>query len=240
MSLFLPFRRSVYRNRGVAGGGGGGGQVIDALHVSGGRIDIAHNNVTIKRCLFTSPGGEAVWNLSGSGLLIEDCEFDGTGNPTAASAIAFGGIVRRCHIHSYGEGFAAFSDNSTLEDSYLHNFTDYVASGAHQDGIQMEYGSNMTVRHNTILHNVNGANSCIWVSHQPHSGIIIENNLCAGGGYTIGAGGGGPNNNTDIRVRYNRISTQFYPNGGSFGPFAYTTGIIEFTGNVWHETGEPI
>jgi len=215
-------------------------QVIDALDITG-RITVNHSNVLIKRCRIRQPGGEAIyraWDLGLVGLNIEDCEMDGTGNPNGAAAVVFSQyIIRRCNVYGFGEGLTASGD-CTIEDNYFHDFGDYLAQGAHQDGVQMEYGSNLFLRHNTCLMNVNG-NSCFWLSHEPHGNVIIEDNLCAGGGYVIGCGGGGPNNNFDIRVRNNRISTMFHPTGGFFGPFV-NTGIVEFSGNVWHETGEPV
>ncbi|MGH9153402.1 MAG: hypothetical protein ACRD03_13610, partial [Acidimicrobiales bacterium] len=115
----------------------------------------------------------------------------------------------------------------------------YVAQGAHQDGIQMEWGSNQVVRHNTVLMNVDGANSAIWVSWEQHANIRIEDNLLAGASFTIGAGGGGPNNNTDIHVINNRISTRYYPRGGYFGPLTYAAGAT-LNGNVWDESGQAL
>lgn len=220
------------------------GQVIDALHVSGGRIDVIHDNVLIKRCKFTSPGGDAIvqntQDYGATGMVIEDCEFDGTGNTGGQSAVAFGSLtMRRCNIHDYGEGLSANGD-CLIEDNYMHDFGNFIAVGAHQDGIQAEFGSNITIRHNTILQNVDGANAAVSISLEQHAGIVIENNLMAGASFTCRCGGGGPNNNTDIRVRNNRISTMYYPNGGYFGPFSNTGGLIEFAGNVWHESGLPI
>ena len=215
------------------------GQVIDAMDVNGS-IRVVHDNVVIRRTRVRNPGGEAIWLEPGrGGLLVEDCELDGTGNPNGAAAIAFSNFtVRRCNIHHFGEGITA-SGNTVIEDNYLHSFVSYVAQGAHQDGIQMEWGSNQLIRHNTILMNVNGANSAIWVSWQQHSNIRIENNLVAGANFTIGAGGGGPNGNFDTHVTNNRISTRYYPQGGYWGPFTYYDGAV-LSGNVWHETGLPV
>ncbi|MGH9153098.1 MAG: right-handed parallel beta-helix repeat-containing protein, partial [Acidimicrobiales bacterium] len=140
------------------------GQVIDAMDVSGS-IRVVHDNVVIRRTRVRNPGGEAIWqDPSRRGLVIEDCELDGTGNPNGAAAVAFANFtIRRCDIHHFGEGITA-SGNTVIEDNYLHDFVSYVAQGAHQDGIQMEWGSNQVVRHNTVLMNVDGANSAIWVS----------------------------------------------------------------------------
>ena len=61
---------------------------------------------------------------------------------------------------------------------------------------------------------------------------LIDNNLLAGGGYTIYAGQNpGGLKTYNIRVTNNRISKKFYPRGGSFGP---ATAHNKFgSGNVW-------
>ena len=211
------------------------GQVIEAMDVNGS-IQVQHDNVVIRRTRVRNPGGEAIRQEPGRrGLVIEDCELDGTGNTNGAAAVAFAGFtMRRCDVHHFGEGVSANGD-TLIEDNYFHDFTDLIASGAHQDGIQMEWGSNQVVRHNTIFMNVVGGNSAIWVSAQPHSNIRIEQNLVAGANFPIG----GPNNNPDVHVLDNRISTRYYPAGGYFGPFFQLSGC-DVRGNVWHESGQPV
>ena len=207
------------------------GQVIDALDVNGS-IRVLHNNVTIRRVRVRNPGGEAIWqDPSMGGLVIEDSELDGTGNPGAESAVAFANYtIRRCNIHHYGEGLAA-NGNNVIEDNYMHDFTNFIAQGAHQDGIQAEWGDNILIRHNAIMQNVEGANSAIWVSGQSHSNVVIDNNLVAGASFAIGLG-------NQAAATNNRISTVYYPNGGYFGPFTYTSPTM--SGNVWYESGAGI
>jgi hypothetical protein len=209
------------------------GTVIDAKDVSGS-IQVHANNVTIKRTRIRNPGGMAIYmNPNNTGLVIEDVEIDGSGNGDSTSAIGYSNFtVRRVNIHNFGEGPAA-NGNVVVEDSYMHDFTNYINQGAHQDGIQMEYGDNMRISHNTILMNVDGANSAIWVSAgNSHSNVSISNNLVAGASYSLGLG-------NQASATNNRISTRFYPNGGYFGPFTYTGGSASKSGNTFYESGNP-
>ena len=209
------------------------GAVIDAKDVNGS-ITVQANNVTIKRTRIRNPRGMAIWvDPNNTGLVVEDVELDGTGNGDATSAVGYSNFtLRRVHIHHYGEGPAA-NGNVLIEDSYMHSFTNFISQGAHQDGIQMEWGSNQTVRHNTILMNVDGANSAIWVSAgNAHSNIVIKDNLVAGASYSLGLG-------NQASATGNRISTMFYPKGGYYGPFTYVGGSASRSGNVFHESGQP-
>ena len=206
------------------------GQVIDGYDVSGG-INVVHDNVTIRRTRVVGSG--IAIDPSTSGTVIEDCELDGSPMTNANAAVAHARYqIRRCNIHHFGEGLTASGD-VVIEGNYLHSFRNFLSQGAHQDGIQMEWGSNMMVRNNTVIIGVDGANSAIWVSGQPHSNVVIENNIVAGGSFAIGAG-------DQATVRNNRISRAVWPNGGYFGPFTYTGGSAAVTGNVWHETGQPV
>jgi hypothetical protein len=208
------------------------GAVIDALDVNGS-IQVQADNVTIKRTRVSNPRGMAIYLAEGhTGLVIEDVELDGSGNGDGTSAVGYANFtMRRVHIHDFGEGPAA-NGNVLIEDSYMHDFGNYISQGAHQDGIQMEWGDNMTIRHNTILMNVDGANAAVWVSGNSHSNVTISNNLLAGATYTIGLG----NQATAVN---NKISTRFYPKGGYYGPFTYAEGSSTRTGNVFYESGNP-
>jgi hypothetical protein len=206
------------------------GQVIQNLDING-RITVNHNNVTIRNVKITNPRGVAISNIASgaTGLLIEDVELDGTGNTSGASAVDFDNyILRRANIHHYGEG-PGCRNNAVIEDSYMHTFTDFTSQGAHQDGIQCEFGRNNTIRHNTILMNVRGGNAAVVIGNQPgNADNVVENNLLAGGGYTLYFGG------TTGISRNNKFSTQFYSTSGGYGPKWYT-GTPTYCGNRWYE-----
>lgn len=170
------------------------GQVIQNLNING-TITVGHNNVIVRNVKITNPGGPAILQYGKTGLVIEDCEIDGTGNSGAEGAVGWGNYtIRRCNIHHFGEGLAA-NGGTVIEDNYIHDFTNWISAGAHQDGIQLEYPGGDVVRHNTILMGVDGANGTIHISSQPGSALIENNLLGSTGGKDISAAGGTWRNN---------------------------------------------
>ena len=119
-------------------------------------------------------------------------------------------------------------------DSWIHDMNG-GNGGAHTDGAQFNQGaSDITFRHNTI--NVgpqNGATSAIiaWNEGNPQNArVMIENNLLAGGTYTLYCP---RQNSTDFRVRNNRFGTYEYGSTDS----CISGHVAEFSGNVRDSTG---
>ncbi len=208
------------------------GQVIQNLDVNG-RITVNHDNVTIRNVRFRS-AGQAINNLGHTGLLVEDCEIDGSGAPDASSAIGeHNYTMRRCNIHHVGEG-PRINGNVVLEDNYLHDFLNFIAQGAHQDCIQITSGSNIVIRHNTCMIQVDGANAAIMTGSYAGSDVLIERNLLAGGGFTVYCGA--HIGYTNVRLLNNHFSTVYYPRAGYHGPITYCNGLGHLvSGNVWHD-----
>ena len=147
--------------------------------------------------------------------------------------------MRRCEVYRHGEG-PRINGNVVLEDNYLHSFANFIAQGAHQDCIQITSGSNIVIRHNTCMINVDGANAAIMTGSYSGSNLLFENNLLAGGGYTVYCGD--HTGYTNVTVRNNRFSTAYYAKAGYHGPFVYC-GQAAMSGNVWHDgpnAGKPV
>ena len=120
--------------------------VIDAQKITG-RLVIDARNVTVKNSWIISNGGPT--NASGvisirpgASATIERCLLDGD-NATHA-AIWYQGtslIARGNHIRGVNDGiFSWDADNFTIEDNYLHAFTEDAGNG-HVDGFQTEGAS---------------------------------------------------------------------------------------------------
>jgi hypothetical protein len=137
----------------------------------------------------------------------------------------------------------------TLRDSYIHDLTQ--ASDQHMNGLQSSGGGNVTLIHNTIFNSYPFTDAVMLAvdpggSEQVND--LVQNNLLAGGGYTIyggstGSGCANPCTTSNIRILDNRISRLYYPNGGSYGPVtAFNTGDPGnvWSGNVWDDTGTAI
>ncbi len=213
------------------------GAVIDGLDVSGS-IRIEANNVVIKNTRIRNSGGQAITvNPNTRGLVVQDVEIDGTGNTDGASAIGDSNFtLRRVNIHHFGEGPRA-NGNVVIEDSYMHDFLNFISQGAHQDVIQSTGGNGLVVRHNTLLMNVDGGNAVLMLGTDYGSNVTFDNNLVAGGGYALY--GGDSNGWSSVSFTNNRISTMYFPKGGYHGPFVYA-GSASRSGNVWHESGQPV
>jgi hypothetical protein len=103
----------------------------------------------------------------------------------------------------------------------------------------------LTIRHNTVFNEFGQTDAIsLFEDFGQQKDCLIENNLVAGGGYTIYGGqntGGIPV--TNIIIRNNRFSTRFFPQSGSYGPvtaLGAASGGNVWSGNVWHETGLPL
>lgn len=226
------------------------GQVVDSLDIQGS-VFVMATNVTIKRCKISSPNqpmvktyepdGSGGLNDIGAGLLIEDSELYGMNNEDSTSVGGNGYFtLRRCNIHHIGSG-ARMGNDTLAEDNYVHDIVSTVTS--HNGGLPVDAGTNVTIRHNTILMNsTNGYVIAAYSGVPPGNvvaNVLIEDNFLAGGNYII-YGGSVTEPPPNLRVRDNRFSRLYFANGGFFGPVANGGGATEWSGNVWDDTGDPV
>lgn len=223
------------------------GTVIDGLDVRGD-ISVEANNVTIKNTKVTNVGEWAIIQRQGaSGLTIVDSEVRGNGQDKLQFAVINQGgmiTIRR-------NEFAVVSDHIStssglIEDNYIHSPKYFP--GDHIDGIQSNSGpgngQTLIIRHNTIIIDYEQtASIALFQDFGVQHSAVIENNLLAGGGYTIYGGAGKYGKSSNIRIVNNKFSRQVYPKGGNFGPVAYWDGDGSgnvWQGNTWLDTGEPV
>jgi hypothetical protein len=69
------------------------------------------------------------------------------------------------------------------------------------------------------------------------SNYVVENNLLAGGGYTVYCPG---NVSSTYRLTNNRFSRIYVSTVGGFGPLYSSCNDDNLSGNVYHETGAPL
>jgi hypothetical protein len=146
---------------------------------------------------------------------------------------------------------------SQIHDNYIHDFTAWDATqappdGSHTDGLQtfdISFSGGMTVRHNTILGwqttgtylpQPNGSSSALAFISGQHD-LTVDNNIIAGGSYSIYGPSQGGNANgppVNVQVTNNHFSTLYFVTGGAFGTHSgwdpAGTGFI-WSGNVWHD-----
>lgn len=204
------------------------GQVVNAVNANG-VIFVTAANVTIQNS--KARGVE----VQGSGsATIKDTEIDCGGSGTKG-ILGQNFTVLRVNIHNCEDGVYVYENNFTVQDSYIHDLA--TSATAHNDGIQVSCcGSNSIIKHNRIYGvDTSAINYCNSVNCGTSANVLIEDNLLAGGGYTLYCPIV-PSSN--FQVVNNKFSTIFYSKVGLYGDMTDCDGEI-LSGNVIYETGAP-
>lgn len=157
--------------------------VIDGMNILG-CVNVSAPGVTIRRSRITCDSYTGILTSGAAAaagaerLVVEDVEIVCGGNTTAIADVNV--TVRRAYIHGCENGLSLDND-ATVEDSFISDIVE--VNGGHGDGIQFAGAvSNLLVNHNTIL--VAQVTSALNWTGETVS-LRIENNLLAGGGYTL-------------------------------------------------------
>ena len=220
------------------------GKTMGCIRVTAPGVVIRNSHIS---CTDQTVVGAFDGSFSGEPLLLEDVEIDCQNGPGTGVGDAFV-TIRRADVHGCENGFD-LNQGVTIEDSYMHDL--WNGAGAHADGIQFAGGhwengthvgsaANLTIRHNTIYsvgYDGSLTNASIMSNPTGDRNILIENNLMAGGSYTLYCDYEGTA--TNYRVINNRFSRAFSRVVGSYGP---SEGCSDETlsGNVYHETGAAV
>ena len=161
------------------------GAVISGLDIKGD-VFINAPNVTLQNCKITSSNYAVVKIANGvTGAVVQNCEINGvgTGNDGSHGILGQGTFIGN-NIYNVENGIT-LQGSAIIRDNYIHNLK---ASGSpHYDGIQIDGGvSNVTISHNTVINDY-GQTAAIMIDNYfgPISNIQVDNNLLAGGGYTV-------------------------------------------------------
>jgi len=218
-------------------------EVIEGLDIRG-CVSIQAPGVVIRNSKITCSSFLAVasyaTSYTGAAALLEDVEISCDNAPGTAVG-DYNVTVRRADIHSCENGFD-MDGLITVEDSFIHDLLPYdPVTDPHVDGIQITpVAHDVTIQHNTIHAGLDGNAAIISprVSDGVISNIAIQENLMAGGGYTLYCQQDGSGDN--YRVINNHFSTVFHATVGAFGPWTDCEDETEVSGNVYHETGDPL
>jgi Right handed beta helix region len=217
------------------------GTVIEGLDITG-TLDIRADDVEVRRTRIRSSGDD--WTVVGieegrTGIVIEDCEIDGLGTSGwqdgGTTGIQGEGVtIRRCDIHSVGDGMKAGS-NTVFEDNWVHDLA--AAGEPHYDGFQLDGGAeNVVVRHNAI--SVPDQTGAVNVGNTfgPISDVVIDGNFLAGGTYTVYVDGQFSNDAiTGVSVTNNRFGWNQYGRA-----LVREATLAASSGNVDDKTGAPV
>jgi hypothetical protein len=217
------------------------GTVIEGLDIAG-TLDIRADDVVVRRTRIRSTGDD--WTVVGiegglTGIVIEDCEIDGLGTSGwqdggTTGIQGEGATVRRCDIHSVGDGMKAGS-NTIFENNWVHDLA--AAGEPHYDGFQLDGGAeNVAVRHNTIsMPDQTGAVN-VGNTFGPISGVVIDGNLLAGGTYTVYVDGKFSDDPiTGVSVTNNRFGWHQYGHA-----LVREATLAASSGNIDDKTGAPV
>jgi Right handed beta helix region len=197
------------------------GQIIDARDVSG-TIFVHHPDVTIRNCQV----GRIFVTETGSNVTIEDSEI--VGNPSWNSGITIlapNGTVRGCDISGVERGIWLESDNSLIENNYLHNLINNTGThDPHIDGIQIPGARDVIIRNNNLdlARNVSAS-----ITMKDATNVDIYDNHLSGGTYVIYFEG----NTTGSNVTNNVFGEYYY---GYIAGAAHASQT--YSGNVYGDT----
>ena len=228
----------------------GAGAVLSGLYIPY-TVNIVASHVTVKDVKVVTSGqssfGIAVRHTSG--VTIENSTISGL---NAGAGRVMAGIK---DIYSDSTRLAVLDNNISwastgvqmesglIQGNYIHNMGDIA--GDHLDGIHSTGGGTrlLTIQHNTIFNNFSQTGAIVLTEDfGAQANRVINDNLLAGGGYTIYAGqnSGGPAT-SNIKVTNNRIGGIYYRHGGQYGPLAgFNTTRTVWSGNVWDASGHTI
>ena len=231
------------------------GAVIRDISVNA-TISVNAPNVTIvdsyidcvSRCYFdviirtAATGAEA----NANNVVIEDSTITDT-TRTSEVGISAEGLrntrVLRDNISGEGAGILFAGGSGLIEDTYIHDLA--TCCGFHNEDFQTLSGGDVVLEYNTLF-NQNDQTSDIQITQDfgRQESVTVNDNLLAGGGYSIyggdtGEGYTGPA--TGIRITDNRLSSLFFGNCGYFGwltDFNRPLGAGKvLSGNYWDATG---
>lgn len=231
------------------------GQVIENMEVTG-RVTILHDNVTVRDTKINGTGtymittdqkanGECPVNA-----VFEYIEIDGTlaaENDIPIYSSCGNMSVDHAYIHEVGRT-SRLTRNMSVTNSYIFS-SRTGGSGAHRGAVGTNGGSNFIVRNNVLRCAGTGCSAAIpnYGDFSPVENFLIEHNLISTtGGYCVYGGSLDAKpypDASDVRFINNHFSTEFYPTCGQFGVVTgFENGVRGnvWSGNVWHESGQPI
>lgn len=198
-----------------------------------GKITVNANNITIQNCRVLANGDYVIIISDGiTGTIVQDCEIYSTNVVSGITALHGDGTFRRNNIHNVENGITV-STNAVITDNYIHDLAGAVDS--HFDCIECNgLQTRVVISHNTLL-NPTTQTSAININDGfgASSNILVDNNYCTGGAYTIYVAGASADL-TGITVSNNVIDK------GAIGYLNIVNATPVEYGNRNYRTGHPV
>ena len=235
--------------------------VFEGYRVLGG-VDIEANGIIIRDCHiscrpYPDCDGWLIGVRHALNYTVEHCTIRGynAGEDRIRYAIKSiygdedGGTIQYNNIYWCGIGIA--HDSGTLYMNYIHDMGYSTVDGGDHTNCIMSNGGTLTmlIQKNTVQNEYNQTSAIsLYVDSGNISNRTIDDNLIAGGGYSIyggssgdaAAGGALPSN---IDITNNRFSKLFYSTGGFNGHVAYYDPARpgnSWSGCVWDDDNSTI
>ena len=221
------------------------GQVIENLVIDDCTISVEAKDVTIRNVKMSVASKDmfALIVRSGASATIEDVEISGKDKSGASVQYAVLSqtservTVNRANLHHCADCIQG--ERMVVTNSYIHDLAN--PPGAHVDGFQCNSSCGVTLRHNTILNEWNQtAAIALFADFGTPRDSTIDDNLLAGGGYSVY---GGSTNATGIKITNNRFTRLYFPKGGYWGhgtAFNNSGSGNLWSGNTWDDTGSTV
>lgn len=227
----------------------GAGTVFEGFSVSG-PVEVGANGVTVRNVAVAEDGNSVgIKLLHTATTRIENCEITSpVGKVRLEAGIkdvygdATGTTILSCDISRTSTGIQ--THEGLIQGNYIHDMG--LQAGDHLNGTASNGATTpLTIQHNTILNNYGQTDAIsLFEDFGQEGNRVIDDNLLAGGGYTI-YGGQNPGKATafNIKITHNRISRIYFPDGGSYGPvtaFDPSGPNNVWSANIWDDTGAAI
>ena len=229
----------------------GDGAVLEGITTTAD-VSVEADNVTIRNTRIVTGGeGFGIALRHAANTTIENSEISGRAESGSGRlmvgikdiyADSPGTRVIKNEIYYTSTGVQI--EQGLIEGNYIHSLG--KTGDDHVNGTTSNGGSKqLTIRGNTILNKYDQTDAIsLFQDFGSQSNRLIENNLLAGGGYTIyaGANPGKESSATNIVIRNNRFSRIYFPNSGYWGPATAfrSGGGNSWTGNTWDDSGATI
>jgi hypothetical protein len=226
------------------------GAVLQDLYIPY-NVDVTASNVIIKNVRIIETGdsfGVSLRHTSNVTIENSDIYSPDSGNDRLMVGVkdvygdCSGTVVQGNNIWHTATGIQIYA--GLVQDNYIHDVG--FRGGDHTNGMTANGSTTpLTIRHNTVfVSTVQTDAISLFEDVGVEANKIIDNNLVAGGGYSIygGQNTGGPQA-FNIQITNNRFSRVYFTNGGYYGCAtaydAQAPGNV-WSGNIWDDTGRAV
>ena len=228
------------------------GEVIENVCVNG-RLEIGHNNVTVRDVLVRGTGRYALDIGQGMEVCPANVRIEYTEVDMSKAGDIDWAVYQRCagghvfdHVKVVNAGRGILTQGQlTIKDSYV--YSNRTQPGAHRTAFSTHGGSGFTITGNTFICVDSGCSSALnlYSDSEPVTDALVQGNVFAGGSICLRGGRSHDHGDQthDIRILDNRFSTVYEPECGksrALGQFDKNAPGNVSSGNVWHENGRPI